>query len=79
MIIPAPKFALIQDTTAFVLEVYPGVMDYLIPTACTTVQQHTERKYKHTEKVQVFEMEHTLNKQLEDMSSCVLTRMTAWT
>ena len=38
IIMPPPEFALIQSTTAFVLEAHPGVIDYLLPAACITVQ-----------------------------------------
>ena len=63
MIMPAAKLSLIADTTAFTLEVHARVINYILPIACTTIQQHTERKYEHTEQLQVFEMEHTLDKQ----------------
>ena len=36
------EFALIQDTTHFTQEANPGVVNYLLPTPCTTIQQHTE-------------------------------------
>ena len=43
------EFSLISGTTVFNLEAHPGVIDYMLPTECTTQQQHTERKYEHTE------------------------------
>ena len=48
---PALEFALIQGTTKFVLGRHPGVINYLLPTPCTTAQHYTERKYEHPEKI----------------------------
>lgn len=72
MVMPATEFVLIQGTTVFVFEAHPGVIEYLLPNPCTTVRQHTERKYEHTEKLQVFKMEHTLDEKLKaHVSSCL--------
>ena len=65
MIMPAPEFVLIQGTTTFALEVHSGVINYLLPTACTTVHQHMERKYEHTDQLQAFKMECTLDGKLK--------------
>ena len=65
MVMPAPEFALIQGTTAFVLGSHPGIIDYLLPTPCTTAQHYVGRKYKHSEKTQVFKMERTLDEKLK--------------
>lgn len=59
------EFALIPGTTVFNLQVHPGVIDYQLPTLYTTVQQHTERKYDHTEELHVFEMKRALDEQMK--------------
>ena len=61
----AAEFLLIAGTTAFALEVHPGVINYTLPTACTTAQQQTKLKYGHTEQLQVFKMERTLDKKIK--------------
>ena len=44
LIMTAGEFALISGVVnaPFVCEEHPGPVDYLLPTLCTTMQQHTE-------------------------------------
>ena len=59
------EFESILGTTVFDLEVHPGIINYQLPTPCTTVQQQTEQKYEHTEKIYAFKMERTLDKKIK--------------
>ena len=65
MLMTTAEFALIPGTTPFTLQVHLGVINYNNPTQCTTIQQHTERKYEHTENLHVFKTEHTLDEQMK--------------
>ena len=48
MVMTPAEFVLIANTVPFVLWVHPVPVNYNLPTGCTTIQQHTERKYGRT-------------------------------
>ena len=59
------EFDLIPGTTSFTREAHPGVVNYLLPTPCTTIQPHIERRCQHEEKLHVFKMEQTIDTQVK--------------
>ena len=65
LVMTPEDFDLIPDTTPFTQEAYLGVVDYLLPIKYTTIQQHTERRCKHKEKVHVFKMKQRIDKKMK--------------
>ena len=67
LIMTAAEFALILGvvTPPFVQSVHPGVVDYNNRTACTTMQQHTERRLDNKHRLHVFEMEQMIDQQMK--------------
>ena len=61
MIMTPLEFNLIQNTTPFIQSVHPGTVNYKLPTACTTMKQHTERRCKHENLLHMFEMEQMID------------------
>ena len=62
---PALEFALLQNTNPFVVLVHPGVVNYTLPVACTTNQQQLKCKEENNNQLQVFEIEHMIDKKLQ--------------
>ena len=67
LIMEAGEFALISGVVnpPVVREAHPGVIDYQLPTPCTTMQQHTERRLANEHLLHVFEMEQMMDQQLK--------------
>ena len=65
LIISPLEFNLIPNTAPFIRSVHLGTANYLLPTACTTIQQHTERRCEHEHQLYVFEMEQMIDKQMK--------------
>ena len=67
LIMEAGEFALVPGIVnpPFVREAHPGDVDYLLPTLCTTMQQHTERRLANKHLLHVFEMEQMMDQQLK--------------
>ena len=59
----AAEFALIPGVVnpPFVQETHPGAANYLLPTPCNTMQQHTERRLATEHRLHVFEMEQMMD------------------
>ena len=63
LIMSAAEFALLVPGPAFPREIHPGEIDYLLPTAATTVNQHTERRLENYARLHVLELEQMIKKQ----------------
>ena len=63
----AGEFALIPGVVnpPFIREAHPGAVDYQLPTTCTTMQQHTERRLANEHLLHVFEREQMMDQQLK--------------
>ena len=72
LIMTAQEFVLVLGTTPlFTRSVHLGMVEYNLPTTCTTVQQHTERRCKHEHRLHVFEMEQMIgNQKKKHVMSC---------
>ena len=75
MVMTPAEFVLIANTVPFVLWVHPVPVNCNLPTACTTIQQHRERKHENVEELQVFEMERMFEKSYGNTSSLASRRM----
>ena len=67
LVMTAAEFALVPGVVnpPFVQSMHPGVANYLLPTLCTTMQQHTERRLPNEHLLHVFEMEQMMDQQLK--------------
>ena len=65
LIMPATEFQLILNTTPFIRSTHPGTVNYLLPTNCTTINQHTEQRYEHEMLLHVFEMDQMIETQIK--------------
>ena len=57
---PAEFALLVPLIPLFPRGTHPGEVDYVLPTAATTVNQHTERCMEHSAKLHVFELEQMI-------------------
>ena len=60
---PAEFALLVPLIPLFPRGTQPGEVDYLLPTAATTVNQRTERRLENNAKLHVFELEHMIEEQ----------------
>ena len=66
LLMTAQEFAWIPGTTPlFTLSVHPGPVNYSLPTACTTIQQHTEHSLANEHLLCIFEMEQMIETQMK--------------
>ena len=71
LIMSAAEFLLIPNTTPFIRSTHLGTVNYLLPTNCTTINQHTERRCEHKILLHVFEKEQMIETQIKkDLMSC---------
>ena len=60
LIMSSGEFALLVPGVPFPQGTHPGEVNYLLPTAATTVNQHTERRLENHDLLHVFEMEQMI-------------------
>ena len=67
LVMEAAEFALVPGvvTPSFPCEAHPGVVNYLLPTPCTTMQHNTERRLANEHLLHVFEMKQMMDEQLK--------------
>ena len=64
LVMSLPEFALLLPThPLFPRGTHPGEVDYQLPTAATTVNQHTERRLENQARLHVFELEQMIEEQ----------------
>ena len=66
LVMTAKEFALTPGTTPpFTRSVHLGPVNYTLPTACTTIQQHTKRSLANEHLLHLFEIEQMIETQMK--------------
>ena len=77
LIMSAREFALVPSIVnhPFPWETHPGEVNYLLPTAATTVNQHTDRRLENHALLHVFELEQMIDEQMKKHAMFCFTRI----